>query len=61
LRLTRLAVVLATQPLAKRIRALAMSISPETLYAEATGRGLPDWMRDEEETTANIRLQADTR
>jgi hypothetical protein len=29
LRLTRLAVVLATQPLAKRMRALAMSISPE--------------------------------
>jgi hypothetical protein len=38
-----------------------VDVAPETLYAEATGRGLPDWMREDEERTANNRLQADTR
>ena len=27
-----------------------IDIAPETLYAEATGRGLPDWVETEEKT-----------
>jgi hypothetical protein len=26
-----------------------VDIAPETLYAEATGRSLPDWMRPDED------------
>jgi len=33
-----------------------MDIAPETLYAEATGGSLPDWMDSEEDETANQRL-----
>ena len=36
-----------------------VDIAPETLYAEATGRGLPAWVETEEETTAKQRLQQD--
>jgi hypothetical protein len=33
-----------------------VDIAPETLYAEATGRGLPEWMDPAENETANQRL-----
>jgi hypothetical protein len=30
-----------------------IDVAPETLYAEATGRGLPSWMDPDEEHSAN--------
>jgi len=36
-----------------------IDIAPETLYAEATGRGLPEWMESEGSDTANHRLHSD--
>ena len=36
-----------------------VDVAPETLYAEATGRGLPAWMEPGEESTANKRLHPD--
>jgi hypothetical protein len=30
-----------------------VDIAPETLYAEATGRGLPEWMQDDKERGAD--------
>jgi len=32
-----------------------LDIAPETLYAEATGQGLPTWMEPDEQSTANQR------
>lgn len=36
-----------------------VDVAPETLYAEATGRGLPAWMEPEGESTGNKRLHPD--
>jgi Protein of unknown function (DUF2442) len=36
-----------------------VDVAPETLYAEATVRGLPAWMEPEEEAAANKRLHPD--
>jgi len=36
-----------------------IDIAPETLYAEATGGGLPDWMESDGDETANQRLHSD--
>ena len=33
-----------------------VDVAPETLYAEATGSPLPDWMETEEASSANIAL-----
>jgi uncharacterized protein DUF2442 len=33
-----------------------LDVAPETLYAEATGRGFPSWMDPEGASTANKRL-----
>jgi hypothetical protein len=33
-----------------------VDVAPETLYAEATGSPLPDWMDTEEASSANIAL-----
>jgi len=35
-----------------------IDIAPETLYAEATGRGLPEWMEPEGTDTADHHLHA---
>ncbi len=37
-----------------------IDIAPETLYAEATGSGLPEWMESGEGAAANQRLDSDT-
>jgi hypothetical protein len=38
-----------------------VDVAPETLYAEATGRGFPPWMDTAEgESTANKRLHTDS-
>jgi hypothetical protein len=37
-----------------------VDVAPETLYAEATGRGFPPWMAPQEESTANTRLHPDS-
>ena len=37
-----------------------VDVAPETLYAEATGRGLPPWMAPQGESTANKRLHPDS-
>jgi hypothetical protein len=31
-----------------------VDVAPETLYAEATGRGLPSWMESEKETNKSL-------
>jgi len=36
-----------------------VDVAPETLYAEATGSGLPSWMEVEEEQTASRTVHAD--
>jgi hypothetical protein len=36
-----------------------VDIAPETLYAEATGSGLPAWMEPDEELPANLPLDSD--
>jgi len=36
-----------------------VDVAPETLYAEATGRGVPAWMEPEGESTGNKRLHPD--
>ena len=36
-----------------------VDVAPETLYAEATGSGLPAWMDPEEESAANKPLHTD--
>ncbi len=36
-----------------------VDVAPETLYAEATGSGLPSWMEIDEDQTANQRLDSD--
>jgi Protein of unknown function (DUF2442) len=36
-----------------------IDIAPETLYAEATGGGLPEWMESAGNETANQRLHSD--
>lgn len=36
-----------------------IDIAPETLYAEATGGSLPEWMESEGGDTANQRLHSD--
>ena len=36
-----------------------VDIAPETLYAHATGNGLPDWMERDDAVTSNQRLQAE--
>ena len=36
-----------------------IDIAPETLYAEAIGTPLPDWMNTEEDSSPEISLQAD--
>jgi Protein of unknown function (DUF2442) len=36
-----------------------IDVAPETLYAEATGRGFPPWMEPEGASTANKRLGPD--
>ena len=37
-----------------------IDVAPETLYAEATGTGLPPWMEAEAESTANKCLHPDS-
>jgi hypothetical protein len=37
-----------------------LDVAPETLYAEATGRGFPPWMDLEGAATANKRLHPDS-
>jgi hypothetical protein len=37
-----------------------LDVAPETLYAEATGRGFPPWMDLEGASTANKRLHPDS-
>jgi len=37
-----------------------VDVAPETLYAEATGRGFPPWMEQEGESTANKGLHPDS-
>ena len=37
-----------------------VDVAPETLYAEATGSGLPSWMETEEVETTNRRLESDS-
>ena len=37
-----------------------LDVAPETLYAEATGSGLPPWMDSEGPSTANKRLHPDS-
>jgi len=32
-----------------------LDIAPESLYAQATGKGLPAWMASDEEAAANLR------
>lgn len=36
-----------------------VDVAPETLYAEATGSGLPSWMEIDEDETANQQLELD--
>jgi len=36
-----------------------VDVAPETLYAEATGSGLPAWMDPEEEPAVNKHLHTD--
>jgi hypothetical protein len=36
-----------------------VDVAPETLYAEATGSGLPSWMEIDDDHTANQRLDTD--
>ncbi|MFP4573559.1 MAG: DUF2442 domain-containing protein [Desulfobacterales bacterium] len=36
-----------------------IDIAPETLYAEATGTPLPDWMNTEDDPSPETSLQAD--
>jgi len=36
-----------------------VAIAPESLYAQATGKGLPAWMEPDEGEAANQRLQSD--
>jgi Protein of unknown function (DUF2442) len=36
-----------------------VDVAPETLYAEATGSGLPSWTEIDEDQTANQRLDLD--
>ena len=36
-----------------------LDIAPETLYAEATGQGLPSWMEPDEQGKTNQRVQGD--
>jgi hypothetical protein len=36
-----------------------VDVAPETLYADATGSGLPKWAQEEEEQPANMRLHDD--
>ena len=35
-----------------------VDVAPETLYAEATGRGLPAWMEPKEGAAAEVRLHS---
>jgi hypothetical protein len=37
-----------------------IDIAPETLYAEATGTGLPSWMEPGDDRTANKRFHPDS-
>jgi len=36
-----------------------VDVAPETLYAEATGSGLPSWMEIDEVETANPQIESD--
>jgi hypothetical protein len=38
-----------------------LDIAPETLYAEATGAGLPSWMEKQEDIKSNRRMHSDSR
>jgi hypothetical protein len=38
-----------------------IDIAPETLYAEATGSALPDWMETESTSTPSARSHSDSR